>query len=201
MGVVTTNKMMDLCLEIEALIALIDRRDNVVPQQVYELLSNKVAVLRTEINALSDSAVEPNYMHTCEVVSVSDDAEVAEESVESVGLLENESTIELPVDETSVAESAIAEELADAYGSPIVAEAEKVRNDVLHQPELSLNDKFRFRRQLFGNSDVDMTEALQVASEMSSTNEVEDYFYNDLCWDASDKDVMDFIEIVTARFR
>lgn len=66
--------------------------------------------------------------------------------------------------------------------------------------EFTLNDKFRFRRELFGNSDIDMNEAIDVVNAMSSKEEVEDYFYNDMCWDPSNEDVRDFIRIVTAKF-
>lgn len=201
MDATTANKMMELCLEIEALIALVDRRDNVVPRQVYELLNDKSTALQTEIKALSDSSVEPDYALECDALTEADDSEAVEESVETVGVLESESHAELSSDESSIADSAMAEEVADADVPSNEVEADKVRNDVLQQPELSLNDKFRFRRQLFGNSDVDMAEALQVASEMSSVSDVEDYFYNDLCWDASDEDVKEFMNIITARFR
>ena len=66
--------------------------------------------------------------------------------------------------------------------------------------EFTLNDKFRFRRELFGNSDIDMNEALDVVDAMTSREEVEDYFYNDMCWDPNNEDVKDFIRIVTAKF-
>ncbi|MCM1483365.1 MAG: hypothetical protein NC043_03445 [Muribaculaceae bacterium] len=64
----------------------------------------------------------------------------------------------------------------------------------------TLNDKFRFRRELFGGSDADFADALNVAEAMNSREEVEDYFYNDLCWEPSNPDVADFMAIITARF-
>ncbi len=66
--------------------------------------------------------------------------------------------------------------------------------------ELTINDKFRFRRELFSNNDAELAEALQIAAEMSSAEEVEDYFYNDLCFDAESEVVKDFMRIVTSRF-
>ena len=67
--------------------------------------------------------------------------------------------------------------------------------------ELTVNDKFRFRRELFSNSDVDLADALQVASQMSTPEEIEDYFYNDLCFNPEDEVVKDFMRIVTKRFQ
>lgn len=68
-------------------------------------------------------------------------------------------------------------------------------------PRFSLNDKYVFRRELFNFSDEEMSEALKVASEMTSAEEVEDYFYNDLCWDPENVTVRHFITIMTSRFR
>ena len=45
-----------------------------------------------------------------------------------------------------------------------------------------------------------MNEALDVVDAMTSREEVEDYFYNDMCWDPNNEDVKDFIRIVTAKF-
>ena len=67
--------------------------------------------------------------------------------------------------------------------------------------KISLNDKYIFRRELFNFSDEDMREALNIASEMTSAEDLEDYFYNDLCWDPENQIVKDFMSIVTARFK
>ena len=64
----------------------------------------------------------------------------------------------------------------------------------------SLNDKFRFRRELFSNSESEMTEAINTIEAMSSVDEALDYFYNDLNWDKSSQEVKDFIEIITHHF-
>ena len=64
----------------------------------------------------------------------------------------------------------------------------------------SLNDKFRFRRELFSNSDILMNETLDAIEAMSSINEATDYFYTDLKWDKSNQDVIDFVEIITHHF-
>ena len=71
-----------------------------------------------------------------------------------------------------------------------------------HQPvRLSLNDKFRFRRELFNFSDEEMEETLDVISNMSSGDEIDEYLFNDLCWDQENEVVRDFMSIVKARFQ
>ena len=77
--------------------------------------------------------------------------------------------------------------------------ATAVRNDTVNV-EFTINDKFRFRRELFSNSDVDMSDALQIATRMNSREELEDYFYNDLCLDPENPVVVDFMRIIGRRF-
>ncbi|MGM9841666.1 MAG: hypothetical protein ACI31D_05645 [Candidatus Limisoma sp.] len=64
----------------------------------------------------------------------------------------------------------------------------------------SLNDTFRFRRELFGNSAADMNDAIDLVNAMNSYDEAEDYFINDLGWDAESDEVREFMEIIRNHF-
>lgn len=64
----------------------------------------------------------------------------------------------------------------------------------------SLNDTFRFRRELFGNSAAEMTDALHMVGAMHSFDEAEDYFYGDLGWDRESDDVKEFMAIIKNHF-
>lgn len=64
----------------------------------------------------------------------------------------------------------------------------------------TINDRFRFKRELFGNSDPELSNALDLINVMRSIDEAEDYFYNELGWDAENEDVKDFMRIVRAYF-
>ncbi|MDD2961570.1 MAG: hypothetical protein PHR45_05760 [Muribaculaceae bacterium] len=87
-------------------------------------------------------------------------------------------------------------------------ENEPIRLDEILQRELSknlkkaftLNDRFRYRRELFENSDVQMTNTLNLVETMDSFSEAEDYFYNDLEWDKESSEVKDFMEIIKKHF-
>lgn len=65
----------------------------------------------------------------------------------------------------------------------------------------TLNDRFRFRRELFENSEARFVEALDVISAMSSYDEAEEYFYDDLCWDPDNEEVKEFMQKVYNHFR
>lgn len=65
---------------------------------------------------------------------------------------------------------------------------------------ISLNDRFRFRRELFRNNDVLMNETLALLDAMKSYDEAEDYIFNDLKWDRENPEVKDFMSIVENHF-
>lgn len=64
----------------------------------------------------------------------------------------------------------------------------------------SLNDKFRFRRELFSNSDTEMTDTLNLIEAMSSYSEAEEYFFTDMQWDPKLPEVEDFMLIIKNHF-
>lgn len=65
----------------------------------------------------------------------------------------------------------------------------------------TLNDKYRFRRELFGNSDVALNDALDVVSAMHSFDEAREYFSADLGWDLENDDVKDFLDVIATHFK
>ena len=121
-----------------------------------------------------------------------------------------------------IEEETTAQEAADAESEPeIAADAEPVtaddfttvddepvrldealqRNMVkdLHHA-FSLNDRFRYRRELFGNSDQVMEETLNHIESMATFDEAENYFYNDLEWEYDSPEVADFMVIIKNYF-
>ena len=66
---------------------------------------------------------------------------------------------------------------------------------------LSLNDRFRFRRELFGNSDVNMNDTLNLIDTMSDYNEATDYLLGDLGWSMEEPVVQEFLQLVERHFK
>lgn len=64
----------------------------------------------------------------------------------------------------------------------------------------TLNDRFRYRRELFGNSEVEMCNTINMVEAMKSYSEAEDYFYGDLEWDKESTEVADFMSIIKKHF-
>lgn len=65
---------------------------------------------------------------------------------------------------------------------------------------LTLNDKFRFRRELFGGSDEELNDTLDLISSMRSIEEVDEYLFDDLAWDSGNAVVKEFRSIVAGAF-
>lgn len=64
----------------------------------------------------------------------------------------------------------------------------------------TLNDRYRFRRELFGNSDAEMIDTLELLGAMASAEEAEEYLFVDLGWNPANDDVADFLAVVRRRF-
>lgn len=64
----------------------------------------------------------------------------------------------------------------------------------------TLNDKFMFRRELFGNDDEEFTATLELLASMQSFDEAEEYAYEDLRWDREAPRVKEFMQIVANHF-
>lgn len=89
----------------------------------------------------------------------------------------------------------------DAPSAPVTLEEALQRQQAKElRKALSLNDRFRFRRELFGNSDIRMNETLALIDAMNSYDEAEDYILNDLNWDIENPEVAEFMKIVQKHF-
>lgn len=65
----------------------------------------------------------------------------------------------------------------------------------------TLNDKFLFRRELFGGSDSEFSDTIDLLSAMHSLDEAREYLFDDLQWDPKNEVVKDFMAIITNHFR
>lgn len=193
--IVTIDELTDLCLEIEGLLLVLKERDETKASHIYSLLDRKVEDLYQKLGMIGPE----RDMDYVEIPEETADQSAADEEAVAEAAEEEQEELAIPVSEDA--------QVADIASTPtadvnITQEAEEIvlRNEVLTPVELSLNDKFRFRRELFDNSDVDMAETLGVVEQMTSEEELKDYLFNDLCWDAENETVKDFLKFFAARF-
>lgn len=60
----------------------------------------------------------------------------------------------------------------------------------------TLNDRFRFRRELFNGNDSDLSDTLMILAGMESYDEAADYLLGDMMWDKNNASVADFMAIL-----
>ncbi len=90
----------------------------------------------------------------------------------------------------------------DSESKPLTLDEKLAREQTRNlKKAFSLNDRFRFRRELFGNSDSEFADAINMVEAMESLTEANEYFYDDLQWDPENPEVIDFMQIITKHFQ
>lgn len=64
----------------------------------------------------------------------------------------------------------------------------------------TISDKYRFTRELFGNSPIEYKTNLDLVMSMQNYAEAEEYFFGDLQWDRESEDANDFMAIIFKYF-
>ena len=64
----------------------------------------------------------------------------------------------------------------------------------------SINDRYRFKRELFNNSDADLNTTLAFVASMDDYEEAEEYFIDELGFDPKNQTVVDFFDVLSKYF-
>lgn len=214
------NDLLKVAYEIEGLLTLQSQRNDGAIAAVDRLIAEKIAILAEAF----PTEAEPEVKNATENAA---ENEVKNEGKNEVIPAELEApAAEAPAAEAPAAEAPAAEApAAEAPTAPAFPETTVVNetiettvvNETIETPlsleeklarerardifrAFTLNDKFRFRRELFRNSQEEFDEVLNVISQMSTIEEAEEYIYDDLCWTPDNEDVKAFMEVVTKHF-
>ncbi len=140
----------------------------------------------------------PSAQEDTFIVEEEEDAAPQPEIIQENILLEEEVT-ETPVEpeiHTVVLMSESQEEPAGA-AEPASMPSQPASPAVQRQPvALTLNDKFRFSRALFGGSNAALNDALAAIAAIDDPADLDDYLINDLCLDPETEDAKDFIALI-----
>lgn len=188
------KQILTLALEIEGLALLIQRRGDLVNPEVNYILRDKASSLHSLTEEMAGSSCDPVSSDAIAPEESSDDGGCSQAAAPSGSMAETS----VESDDSAIAVSAVGEEAAD---SNVAASSPVAENNPQHvQPVFTLNDRFRFIRELFKGNSQDFNDTLKQLSSMTSADEVVEYLTEDLCLDPENQDVADFTAIVTQRF-
>lgn len=139
----------------------------------------------------------PDDSATIAAADVSKEISAAEIEDEPCSDMAQEQTVptEITHDEVNEVKIVVDETGIDINQSAL---ASKVRGNI--RKAFTLNDNYKFRRQLFFNSQDKYNEVLSQIESMKSTHEAENYIYDVLGYDRDNQDAKEFMSIVSAYF-
>jgi len=170
----------------------------------------KVSILdRIEVTSPPPKPIESNTeANSTKPVREKKAAEPTTNAIKSK-TIEGKSTITIPV--TAPAMKIIHPEKKRLIGDPVTTEGNvkptNNTNSVVEKRKLSdlrkafsLNDRFRYRRELFGGSEDSMNKAIAILNEKDSIKDSIQFLEEKLRWDFSSPTVKDFIKLLELRF-
>lgn len=171
------NNLLDTIYELEGLVHLAITRDD-SPAKLPELIAHKGEEISRLTKNLGKNEPEPEPIPEPEPVLIPEPEPILEPAP-------------IPMPEPSF--------VAEENRSP-VSEPETL--SILHSPEprgklvFSLNDRYRFKRELFGGSDTAFNATLSLVASLDSYDEAEEYFLEEKQWDPARPEVTEFLEIL-----
>lgn len=198
--------LLNLAYEIEGLLMLHINRGDEASAEMTDLLVRKARQLAEglEESAAPDLDIVPEAAVAVEESApVPAPAPIPAPVAAPVSEVPAEAEEPAAAEAEEVAESVQFEEAEDAGEEPAVLTLdEKLARERAADisKAFTLNDRFRFCRELFRNSNDEFKETLEVIGTMSDMEEAEEYFYNDLCWDPEKEEVKEFMAIVAKHF-
>lgn len=189
----------------------------------------EVSALKQQFNAEKDSDSEDIFDENIEDVDETPVPEIVNEiedvDVDTDGVCENEENniivevlyAEEVIEETSddnqeeIEDSDSLDDIDDCSKPDIEVEFDCVDVDVNQsafalktggdiRKMFTLNDNFKFRRELFDNSQERYAQALTDIEQMESMAQAEEHFYNELNWDKENPEVNEFMAIISVYF-
>ena len=177
-----TERLIHLNVELEGLLRVLSDRDSI---HARTLLAQKYREYTSALDAFLASEPAPQNSSAAAQITAEAEALANDATYTAVKTAEAEEAEIIPQD--TAAEEAVAAETA-----PYAPAAHNTR--ILKA--FTLNDKFRFRRELFNGDDSSFNDTLSIIADMPCYEDACDFIYNDMMLDAKNTDVADFMAIL-----
>ena len=219
------RELLDNIYEIEALVQLALMRDD-CSEQLLKLIEKKVKTFcNNEIQKPCYSEIELQIPEESDTLELSENdseklsekeeilpeyenhdddviGEYALDSEESAESSEIEAESVPPADEKEPEGSNDEEDVFPEDDNEIPLKKQRSRASATPRGRLvfSINDRYRFKRELFNNSDVEFNTTLAFVASMESYDEAEEYFIGELGLDENNPAVIDFLGVLWKYF-
>lgn len=191
------QSLLDTTLEIEGLLRVLMQRNDADVENLLEEKIDQLAVLNMQREKTPASQPCDDNAPVCEPAAPSEPHDISGEIHHC-----NEEPAPAPVHDTpAAAEPEPAAAIADEF--PEVVRVEDVISKQFagdFASAFTINDKFRFIRELFNGSSAQFNATIEKVERMESLDQAYDYFLNDLEWDADKDAASDFLVIVANHF-
>ena len=194
------NSLIRLNIELEGLLRILADRDNADARALLEAkfaqysdLMHLYLAQETPMQSVPAPAIEPEQPVAPEPEAVPATEPVPEPIYEVAS--EPEVIVEpepVPVQEPII----VPEPEPEPIPEPEPAQPTRTAVNTRLLKAFTLNDKFRFRRELFNGDDDDFADTLSLLAHMPSYAEAADYLTNDLLWDTRNPNVEEFLAIL-----
>lgn len=196
----------DAVYEFEGLLELAELREDKL-QALLPLMKKKLDLINTLFNGSADevesvSVDEDDEPVSLDIISAYDEKEDAPTEVNIVSLEKISEEEDMPADEETPANEEpvfVASEDGDEPEEKLMR-SKLFADQSGPKPAFCINDRFRFRRELFDDSDTGFNSAMDLVATMDDYEEAEDYFIGELGWDIEKPEVMDFMAIIRNYF-
>ncbi len=177
---VNPNTLVRKNLELEGLLKVLIDRDSIEARSMLADKFRAYAALMEEYLAGDDNTrSDDTVLEQGHYIEVKDQEAVEAEEGDSG-------------DEVAASLVALDDEEPVTYTPPA---AEVQPNDRVLRA-FTLNDRFRFCRELFGGNSDDFADTVNLLSQLPTYADAEDYLYNDLMWNRDDENVKAFMAIL-----
>jgi len=170
---------------------------------LHRLEENQLEELSRQIEEHRLSLASIPFQKAAEQPVITYDTEVEEEKYPEQP---EEKEVSIPVEATPVYEelkkdvSVPKEALGDKKASASLNEILEKKNLSDFRKAFSLNDRFRFRRDLFSGNEERMNQTINELNNIRSYEDSVSYLHNELLWDMEDEAVVDFLKLIEKRF-
>lgn len=217
------SEMLDKVYELEGLVMLALSRDD-SRESIERLINVKIGELgsSTDVSAIHPSGggfdfdasynlEEPEPEPAVEIPAPAAAVEIPAPAPASAHVVEIAAPAAAPAPAVEIPSPVSVS--APAVETPVIAPAPQTpasvtqaetpapaRSGVAGRLVFSINDRYRYRRELFAGNDAAFSDALSRVAAMDSYDEAEGYFLDDCQWDPERPEVVDFMGVLRKYF-